>query len=247
LEDPNDLAFFLVAALPFALVVAHRRSPLGVAAVAACCAVLVVATCATFSRGALLATAVMLLTALLLRALGPAAVMAVTGAALAALGLLWATHPDVVERSLLEKEHIAAANVDARYTTWTMAAEMTAASPILGQGPGGFAAATPAYMPGDVAAVEQTVAHNMYLDVASELGLLGLAAFLALVGYAARGALRSRRIVARRTLADAVLVAFAGTLTAACFLSEQFYLPLWLLVALGVALDPGPSARERQA
>ncbi|TQK71242.1 oligosaccharide flippase family protein [Nocardioides sp. SLBN-35] len=250
LEDPNDLAFFLVAALPFALVAAHRRSPLGVAAVAGCAAVLVVATCATFSRGALLAMGVMLLTALLLRTLRPATVVTVALAALAALGLLWATHAEVVERSLLEKEHIAAANVESRYTTWTMAAEMTADSPFLGQGPGGFAAATQAYLPGDVGAVPQTVVHNMYLDVASELGLLGLAGFLVLIGYAVRGALRARRRTvpgsAERPLADAVLVAFAGTLTAAGFLSEQFYLPIWLLVALGVALDPGPPVRERQ-
>jgi O-antigen/teichoic acid export membrane protein/O-antigen ligase len=247
LEDPNDLAFFLVAALPFALVAGRRRSTAGIAAVATCAAVLVVATCATFSRGALLGIAVMLLAALLLRALRLGAVVGVVTAALVTLGVMWATHADVLERSLLEKEHIAAANVDSRYTTWTMAAEMTADSPLLGQGPGGFAAAAPAYVPGDVGAVEQTVVHNMYLDVASELGLLGLAAFLALIGYAGRGALRARRVGERRALAEAVLVAFAGTLTAACFLSEQFYLPVWLLVALGVALDPGSPARERRA
>lgn len=247
LEDPNDLAFFLVAALPFALVAAHRRSIAGTAAVAACAAVLVVAACATFSRGALLAMGVMLVAALLLRALRPITVGAVAVAALVTVGLLWATHSEVVERSLLEKEHIASANVDSRYTTWTMAAEMTADSPLLGQGPGGFAAAAPGFVPADVGAVEQTVAHNMYLDIASEIGLLGLAAFLVMLAYAVRGALRARRRADRRPLADAVLVAFAGTLTAALFLSEQFYLPIWLLTALGVALDPATPAPERQA
>jgi O-antigen ligase len=246
LADPNDLAFFLVAALPFAFVVAHRRRPPAVAGVAACAAVLVVATCATFSRGALLAIVVMTVAALLLRTLRVATVAGVALAALTGLGLLWATHADVVERSIAEKEHIAAANVDSRYTTWTMAAEMTADSPLLGQGPGGFAAATPSYVPGDVSAVPQTVVHNMYLDVASELGLVGLAAFLALLAYAVRGAMRARRVPERRRPADAVLVAFAGTLTAACFLSEQFYLPIWLLVALGVALDPGPVLERRR-
>lgn len=245
LEDPNDLAFFLVAALPFALVAVERRSPVRTTAVAACSAVLVVSTCATFSRGALLGIGVMVLGALLLRAVRPAAVAALAFAALAVLGVLWTTHAEVVERSVVEKEHIAAANVDARYLTWSMAAEMTADSPFLGQGPGGFAAASPAYLPDDVAAVEQTVAHNMYLDVASELGLLGLAAFLAVVGYGVRGAVRARRVDERRHVADAVLVAFAGTLAAACFLSEQFYLPIWLLVALGVALDPGPAPVRR--
>lgn len=246
LEDPNDLAFFLVAALPFAFVGRGGRSPARSAAAVACSAVLVVAVCATFSRGALLGIGVMLLVALLLRAVRGTTVVAAVVTASVVLGVVWTTHAEVVERSLLEKEHIAAANVDSRYTTWTMAAEMTADSPLLGQGPGGFAAASQAYVPDDVGAVEQTVVHNMYLDVASELGLLGLAAFLTVIGYGVRGALRARRMDERRRLADAVLVAFAGTLTAACFLSEQFYLPIWLLVALGVALDSGPPTAERR-
>jgi hypothetical protein len=82
----------------------------------------------------------------------------------------------------------------------------------------------------------------MYLDVSSELGLPGLAAFLTVVAYGVRGALRARRIPERRPVAHATLIAFSGVLVAACFLSEQFYLPVWLLVALGVALEPASRA-----
>ena len=108
-----------------------------------------------------------------------------------------------------------------------------------------FAASRSRFRPADVASVEETVAHQMYLDVGAELGLLGLAAFVAALGYAIRGALRATRLAPEdRTLARAVLIGFAGTLVAACFLSEQLYLPVWLLVALGVALDPvRPSGR----
>ena len=146
---------------------------------------------------------------------------------------------------LHEKQHVAATNVRLRLTTSTMAAEMLAERPLLGQGPGGFAASRSRFRPADVASVEETVAHQMYLDVGAELGLLGLAAFVAALGYAIRGALRATRLAPEdRTLARAVLIGFAGTLVAACFLSEQLYLPVWLLVALGVALDPvRPSGR----
>lgn len=246
LADPNDLAFFLVAALPFALVL-PRRSAATTWAFVACGAVLVVATVTTLSRGALLGLAVMVVVAVLLGALRMTTAVAAGAVATVVLGVGWVTHADLVERSLAEKGNIAAVNVDLRSTTWTMAAEMTADSPLLGQGPGGFEVARSRFVPADVTVVEQAVAHQMYLDLSAELGLVGLAVFLAVLTYGARGALRARTEPDRRALADAVLIALAGTLVSAFFLSEQFYLPVWLLVALGIALDPGRSPRSAQA
>jgi len=240
LADPNDLAFFLVAALPFVLVLRRR------VLVAACVAVLVVATFATLSRGALLGLAVMVAAALWLGAVRSSRVLGVGVVAAVLLGLLWVSHADVVGRSIQEKENVAAANVDLRFTTATVAAEMTMDSPLLGQGPGGFEGAAQRFAPAGSTGVQETVAHQMYLDVSAELGLLGLAAFLAVLALGARGALRARALPDRRPLADAVVVALAGTLVAACFLSEQLYLPVWLLVALGIALDPASSAPVRR-
>lgn len=242
LADPNDLAFFLIAALPFALV-ATRRSAVMTLACAACGAVLVVATFATFSRGALLGLAVMVVVALLLGAVRLTTVLGVGAVAAVVLGLLWASNADLVDRSLQEKEHVAAANIDLRVVTTTVAAGMTVDSPLLGQGPGGFEAALPRFVPDGTTGVQQTVAHQMYLDVSAELGLLGLGAFLAVLVLGTRGALRARLLPDRRRLADAVVIALSGTLVSACFLSEQFYLPVWLLVALGLALDPAPVDR----
>ncbi|GAA1525614.1 hypothetical protein GCM10009788_31550 [Nocardioides humi] len=242
LSDPNDLAFFMIAALPFALL-RVRRTPLTAVLLAGAAAVLVVATLATLSRGALLGLAVMAVVAVAIGALRATSAVAVAAAAGVAVVALWATHADTVDRSLLEKDHVASQNVDRRVTTWTIAAEMTARHPLLGQGPGGFEAAAAQYVPAGVPVVRQTVAHQMYLDVSAELGLPALAAFLAAIGYGVRGAVRARRSPQLRPLADAVLVAFAGTLTAACFLSEQLYLPVWLLIALGTALGMAHAAR----
>ncbi|WP_418059586.1 oligosaccharide flippase family protein [Pimelobacter simplex] len=241
LADANDLAFFLVAALPFVLV-RTRRPLLWTPLLAGCAAILVLASLATLSRGALIGLVAMVVVALAIGAVRPVTALAVAAAAGVALVALWATHADTVDRSLVEKRHVAAQNVDQRVTTWTVAAEMVAHRPLLGQGPGGFAAESERYLPAGVPAVRQTVAHQMYLDVGAELGLPALVAFLAALGYGVRGAWRARRSPALRPLGDAVVVAFAGTLTAACFLSEQFYLPVWLLVALGTAL--GAAARR---
>ncbi|MEV5000387.1 oligosaccharide flippase family protein [Nocardioides sp. LML1-1-1.1] len=236
LEDPNDLAFFLLVALPFAPLLA-RRAPAGAAA---CALVLLVAITVTFSRGALVGLAVMVGVALYLGALRATTVVAAGLVAVSAVGVLWAANAALVSESLAEKDHIAAENVDLRLTTWTMAAEMTVDSPLLGQGPGGFQAQTARYVPAGVTEVRQTVVHQMYLDVSAELGLLGLAAFGAVLAHGVHGAARARSLARSRPLADAVLVAFAGALVAACFLSEQLYLPVWLLVALGLALNPHP-------
>ncbi|NHA01052.1 O-antigen ligase family protein [Nocardioides sp. W3-2-3] len=217
LEDPNDLAFFLLAALPFALVLA-RRTPVGGAA---CALVLLVAITVTFSRGALVGLVVMVAVALYLGALRATTVVAAGLVALSAVAVLWAANTAVVAESLAEKDHIAAENVDLRLTTWTMAADMTVDSPLLGQGPGGFQAASPRYVPAGVTEVRQTVVHQMYLDVSAGTGLLGLVAFGAVLACGIHGAARARTLVRTRPLADAVLVAFAGTLVAACFLSEQ--------------------------
>ncbi|HWJ11512.1 MAG TPA: O-antigen ligase family protein [Nocardioides sp.] len=246
LADPNDMAFFLVSALPFGLVAGDGRSRRGRWLVLACAVVLVLATLATFSRGALLALGAMALVALATGALRVATAAALVATAVVGLGLAVLTHGEVVDRSLAEKEHIAAANVDSRYTTWTMAAEMIADSPLVGQGPGGFEARAASYVPADVGAVPQTVVHDMYLEVATELGLPGLAAFACVLGLAIRGAVRARSVVERRAAANAVLIAFSGTLVAALFLSEQFYLPVWLLAALGLAIDPGAAVRARR-
>ena len=242
LSDPNDLAFFMVAAVALALTL-RRRSVVVTAAVAACAAVLVLATFATLSRGALLGLAAVGVSAVALGAIRVSRALAVGAVAAVAIATLWITHADVVGQSIADKQDVAATNVDLRVTTATMAAEMTADSPVLGQGPGGFAAARPGFVPADVADVQQTVAHQMYLDVSAELGLLGLAAFLAFLWYGVRGAFRARRSPDRRQVADGVLVGLAGTLVAACFLSEQFFLPIWLLGALGIALDLVPSPR----
>ena len=241
LSDPNDLAFFLLAALPLLLVV-DRRRPGRVTLAAVAAVVLVVATFATLSRGALVGLVVMAVTAVLLGAVRLGATVGIAAVVAVAVGALWVTHGDVVDRSLKEKEHIAATNVDLRVTTSTMAAAMTAASPLLGQGPGGFEAERSRFVPAGVPEVDQTVAHQMYLDVSAELGLLGLAAFLALLGYGVRAGLRARRSTDHRRVADALVMGLAGTLTAACFLSEQLYLPVWLLVALAVAIEPAPQS-----
>ena len=244
LEDANDFAFFLVTAVPLALWLAtglgRRRWLYG-----ACAVLLVAGILATFSRGALLGLVVMVLLGLALGLVRPRVVVAGLAAVVLAVTVAWVTASDVIDRSVQEKQHVAASNVDSRFTSWEMAAAMTADRPLLGHGPGGFQGEGDRYVPaGTSDTTHLDVAHQMYLDVSSELGLLGLGAFLLVLGSGTAGAWRARRLPELAGAGTAVVVAMAGVLVAACFLSEQYYLPVWLLAALGISLDPRTAEEE---
>lgn len=84
----------------------------------------------------------------------------------------------------------------------------------------------------------QREAHNILLDVASSLGLLGLLAFLGVVGTSFAAAWRVRRacLVAGdgegADLATALVLAFAAYLLAGMFLSLAYERYFWMLAAL---------------
>ena len=237
LEDPNDLAFFLLAALPFTLalrVAARRRWVYDLASI-----VLLLALAGTLSRGAAVGLLVAVLFAVALRQVRPAAVVALALVALAGLGLAVATVPDRVEDSLSNKSHIADQNVDDRLGLWLIAAEMTARNPLLGLGPAGYQTNFEEYAEGTPVDVSRRidVSHNMYLETSSETGLLGLGAFLAVLGGGLVSALR-RWHHDRSPLAAATSAALVGASAAALFLTEQYFLPIWLLAALGAGMWP---------
>jgi O-antigen ligase/polysaccharide polymerase Wzy-like membrane protein len=243
ISDPNDFAFFLVGSLPL-LAVLRSGSRWRLGYDAAGIAVLL-ALLLTYSRGGLAAVAAMVLYALItgrirLRIVATVAVVA----AIVGIGI-YAVHPSTIDTSLHAKGQVAQQNVDERLKRWQVAAEMAADNPVFGLGPAGFRENYDRYVQHRVTDPNHPldVSHDTYLEVAAELGLAGLAAFLAVLGFGFAGA-RRRALSARGSddpdarLAEAVCIAFVGTVVAAFFLTEQYYLPLWLLAAFGAALDP---------
>jgi putative inorganic carbon (HCO3(-)) transporter len=234
--DPNDFAFFLLAALALTLGL-RRDEPRRRYAVAAI--ILLLGIVATLSRGALVGLAAMFVLAAaahLIRMRAVFGTAAVVGVAVVCVLLL---DPTKVSTSLHAKGFVAAQNVDERLLRWQVAAEMTYDHPIVGLGPGGYRENFDRYInyqPADLSH-QLDVAHETYLEVSSELGLLGLGAFLGVIGLGASSAVRSaRRGGSDAGLANSVWVATAGAAVAAVFLTEQYYLPLWLLAALGISV-----------
>ncbi|MEV0675595.1 O-antigen ligase family protein [Actinosynnema sp. NPDC050436] len=237
LEDPNDLAYFLVAALPLLVALLDgRRTAARSAALAVTALVLVAGAAATFSRGGGLALTAALAWLVGRRALPVRAVLG-GAAAFAALGLgaLLLAGP-TLDRALQEKSFIAATNVDTRELRWQAAARMVTDHPLLGVGPGGFRGGYAAASHNAEVDEQTPVAHNMYLEVAAELGLPGFGLFAGLLAVAAVSSERVLRAGPRRPMA-AAQASLVAVVVASTFLSQQYYLPLWSLVALVAAAD----------
>jgi O-antigen ligase len=86
------------------------------------------------------------------------------------------------------------------------------------------------------------VAHNMYLQVLAELGVVGLALFLAILAFSLScGVQAARRFMQlgdtrMEIIARGLVVAMLGVLAADFFISGQFSKQLWLLLGLGPGL-----------
>jgi O-antigen ligase len=235
--DPNDLAYFLVAAVPLLSVACQglRRRNLVVTVAGA---VLVAGALATFSRGGALGLAAAA-GWLLLRRVLPWRVLGAAAGSVAVLGFgaLVVAGPQL-DRAVQEKTFIAASNVDTRELRWQAAARMVTAHPVLGVGPGGFREEYAAESHNAEVDEQTPVAHNMYLEVAAELGLPGFALFAGVIVVAAVASERAVRRApggAARAEAVAIQASLLAVLVTSTFLSEQYYLPLWTLAALAVA------------
>jgi O-antigen ligase len=135
-----------------------------------------------------------------------------------------------------EKVYIAQTNVDSRLVRWQAALRMLAEHPVLGVGPGGFRRE---YV--DVSRMAELdqpspVAHSMYLEVAAELGVVGLLLFVGIITVALVSSQRAVRLGADRSTAAAIQASLLAMLVAAAFLSEQYYMSLWAVIAIACGL-----------
>jgi putative inorganic carbon (HCO3(-)) transporter len=244
-HDPNDFGFMLLSALPFAVLL--RRGSRYRYAYDAAAVAIAVCMLGTLSRGALVGFGAMLVYGAATRLIRLRVVAAVVLACAAAIGIVAAVDPGKFDGSLHAKGQVAGNNAEARLSLWTVTAEMTYDYPVLGIGPGGFRDNYYRYLPFNAADPQHRldVAHETYLETSSELGIPGLLAFGSVLGLGFAGARRRARAPGQwQVLGAATAVALVGSGVAAIFLTEQYYLPLWLFAALGGVLDP---RRDRAA
>jgi O-antigen ligase len=236
LDDPNDLAYVLVAALPL-IVAFSPRSTVARVCLIGSASIIAVAVATTFSRGGLIALAVALVWMMMRRAVsGKLVCSALAAVSAAGFAIAMAAEP-LVSKALSEKTYIAGENIDTRLLRWQAAARMLADAPLFGVGPGGFREHYAAVSWLAEMAEPTAVAHNMSLEVGAELGILGLIVFIAMIVTAFVSSENALRQGAERSLVVAIQASLLAIVVASVFLSEQYYFPLWSMVAIACAIS----------
>jgi O-antigen ligase len=267
-RDPNYFAAALVAgvALSLAGFIAARGQPLLRLAAAGTAGLCLLAFFLTGSRGGLIAFAVALVAMVIVAGRRARATAAIAALAIALCTFAFYAFyaPEEIRERAESTTQGEVEREEGRVSIWTVGWRMVEAQPVRGVGIGNFKEQSPRYVlePGTLPRSDRVidgpgVAHNTYLGVLAELGVIGAALFLAVIGFsvAAAGA-AARRFAASgdwrmEALARGLVVALAGVLAADFFISAEVSKVTWLLLALGPALlavareDRGPSANVR--
>ena len=252
--DPNRFAAKVLPAAIIAVALALiTKSPAAKVFFWGATAVGIVAVLLSLSRGGLIAALGVCLIAPFVAggARAKVAVFSCSAIALSIVALFVLTPPEARQR-ITESD-----GGNGRTDIWTVGWRMFEAHPVNGIGAGNFEGTSIHYLiqPGAILRDEYfiaapKVAHNSYLHVLSELGIVGITLFMAIIVISLsclfRAAQIARRIGERdlRILAQAVFLAAVSVLVANFFISEQLAKLPWLLLAMG----PGmlAIARERQ-
>lgn len=245
--DPNELASLLAAgvALSTAIIFNPRESAVMRLATAGAATLMLFGIFLTVSRGGLVALTAIFLTAAL--AGGRHRAQAIIGGVAAATVLLvlffGVASPQARERVTAND------GGSGRTDIWQVGWRMVEDKPFTGVGAGNFQSTSIHYLvaPGVIRddeyfVDEPSVAHNAYLQVLAETGIVGLALFLAVIIGCIAAAVRAQWQFRRnddregQLLTTAVLMAIGGLLGAYFFLSEEHSKHLWLLLSFGPAL-----------
>jgi O-antigen ligase len=194
MQNPNDLALNMVAFLPLAAFIALRPDAglMKRALAALCGAFMMGAIVASGSRGGFLGFACMVFVmALFALRQRPGLVIAGALAAMCALPLLPSAYWHRIS-SITDPSKDDFGSEDARRTLLAESLQAFEENPLTGVGAGEFKDWNPTKR--DQAWHES---HNVILQVAAELGVIGLAVFLFLIARAFAGVIQTRRLLRR--------------------------------------------------
>jgi putative inorganic carbon (HCO3(-)) transporter len=232
----NDFAFILATSLPFMFFLLGRTRalrPLLLAAIALVSAAILL----SLSRGAFLGLAAGFIVFVITdrRRLQ----VTVTAGVLAAIGTLLVIHsnPQRFHEAVSLKQNVAQENVSTRFGAWGAAARLASDHPLLGVGPGNFQFHYNELTGQPLGTFTLTVAHNALLDVGAELGLVAmslLALYLVLAFVRLTSALQ--RGYGDESFVRTLRIALTIAIVIAMFLSEQYFLPFWLIGGLAAAI-----------
>jgi putative inorganic carbon (HCO3(-)) transporter len=235
-SNQNDFAFILATSLPLMFwLLGSRRSLRPV--VVAMIALVFAATLLSLSRGALVGLGAGFVFLLLTdRRRLQLTLLAGTLAIVAAVVVVQ-SNPQRFQESLFLKQQVAQENVTTRFEAWDAAARLATDHPFLGVGPGNFQFYYNELTGRPSGTLSLTVAHNAYLDIGAELGLVAMLLFVIyLVMVFLRLTATIRDSSGPAGYAQALRISLVIAAVCAMFLSEQYFLPFWLIGGLATAM-----------
>lgn len=261
--DPNLQAAAFVAAMfvCIGLMGFHRRRAVRIGLVLAL-ALITVAFFKTESRGGLIALIVAAIAAVVLSPGRRRAVLNLFAIVATVACVVLAVSPGAFTRIT-----DVGGGTSGRNEIWRVAWLVFEQHPVLGVGANNFSVVEPNYAldlnnatyVGYIAETPQVIpAHNSYLQMLADAGVIGLVAFLAAIIACLRAGWLAARIFdrtgrpAHAQLARACLMGSIGFLTAIFFITDGWDFRLWILLGLGPALlalarrSPAPEARPRR-
>jgi O-antigen ligase len=244
--DPNFYAMFLLAVLPSAIFRVLKETQTSLRVIAGICIVLIVtAVFVTFSRGALVALLGIVILFVYRYRMYPGRILAIALVLLLLLlsvapGTVWNRISSLGELFGITSNQSASEEFSGRYSEAAIALDMFYDYPILGVGKGHYAENYLTYSSrlGIDQRREQRQAHSLYLEIAAEQGILGIAAFSVMLIVIFRSAYLAKKLLRKKGREDLVywvagveygLVAY---LLASTFLHGDFERYMWLIIAI---------------
>jgi O-antigen ligase len=245
-ENPNDLATALNLLLPFAVALTVISKGLARLFYLGCAAILTVGILVTLSRGGFLG--LLALCVVLLWKLGRGRRLKTILVAVLICGTLFAVMPGGYGAriaTIFNTEQDQTGSAQQRRELMERAATIAIKHPLIGVGMGNF----------HIYSIHDKPAHNAYLEIAAELGVMGLIAYLILIF----APLRSLHRIERQTrggrsksawemywLSVSIQAAFIAYMVCSLFASIQYLWYLYYTAAYAVALRQIYAAEEME-
>ena len=251
--DANFFAQIMIVLIPIALErMIHERKPILklLAGLAALISILTVIF--TFSRGGFLAAAVALLIFFLVYPPRPQYLVILIGIGIAVFSFVPSSYfdriltlqgllPDQFGRIDIRTDNSIQGRASQNLTAWNILRQ----HPIVGIGLDNFEVRYPEFSKeiGLAPSASNKSLHNLYLEVATESGIVGLSIFLLMIWLAFRSLLNARSALLDTPgvrdyahIATGLLIGFAGYLVAALFIHAAFPRYFYLLVGIAFAM-----------
>ncbi|HEY7203350.1 MAG TPA: O-antigen ligase family protein [Methylomirabilota bacterium] len=247
--DPNYFSLSALLGLPFAFYLMRTRQPtwernfcIG------CLGLTLIGLALAASRGGLLGLAA----SVMVVAWRSKHRVKVMSAAVALLIPLMILSPSSPIGRLLNPTFSDRDSADSRLILWTAGLKMMRQHPLFGVGVGNYKEALDSVLePG--MSIRFSVAHNTYIQVGSELGIVGLGLFVGIILMTLRSTERIRRAARRARVplvgqaAEAIQVGLVGFSVSITFVSAEYHKFFWLVVFLTCCLPalmrPKPAGR----